>query len=339
MQNKVSKFSFIIFNSFIYYTITNSLIIPFLINYYGNESFIYALLFSLLGIIIFLIYKPQIRLYNKLLNSIIMRYIIALYLLVFIIILIYMSTIVIKQFYPLTNEVYFYLLFLIVGSFLAYYGIHGLVSLATPIFLFIPVLIIIPIIFSERELDYTLALPFDFSQNIFPLLMLSIIPLDIVLQTQFLQVKKNNTFSRMSLITPLFISMFLVGLNLLTTISTFSIGFLKVCELPGFIIYDSLKISKNFDNYDVVLIFFVTATSIFKIGFNIAAIRILLHFKNTTSRYINLILISLTLLVLLMMYHIKLTDFININFYILLFFLVIFIIYYIYMRFTYETNK
>lgn len=335
-SKKISRLSVIIFHTYAYYTIINGIVIPHIINNYNRQAFLYPIFFVLFGAIIFFVYNPKKYSIKQILDkSTVFKYILILYLILYSVILVGISTIVIKQFYPLTGEYYFYLFFLIVGCFMAFYGIGTIINLSSVLFSIFPVLILLPAFIAEKEINHSLVMPFDLSWNLLPLLSILFIPMDMILITYESENLEKNT-TRKTLMISLIAMMTLASINLYASTITFSIGFLKIAELPGFIIYDNLKISKNFDNYDIILLFFVTVSTSFKLGYNINLIKQVLKLKENRGTYISIVLIGMLLMSLVYIYRIDLTNYSSLIMYILLTLVSIFFIYQLLVRRQYE---
>jgi len=322
---KTNNFSLLLFIAISNMTIYSQICFSTFVNNLYNSAYI-GLLIYLIPIIIlcslFNGFKKNINPLKDIHKNKFIKFISIIYLFVHAILLIYFTSVVIKDHYY--NHLSFYIIIagiLITCFYLGSFSPNKIINLSTIFFLMILLFNFIPF-FHLEERNINLLLPISINKNIIKCYIIFMFPLDTIIFSLNSATYKNGFSKKLFILGNLFSFLLLITI-FLDSLSLFSSKYYLNSIFSPFIRWSVYQGNKFFESYDILLLIILIVTTIFRVSYNFSTIKTLFINK----KYINIygFLISFLILIILFLLVNYFNTILIINLIIL--FVTIFIIY------------
>lgn len=290
-------------------------------------------------IILCFLYKGFKKGYNPIINinkNIIIKFLCIIYLSLFSIILLYLTSTVLKvQFYNELPILIIYVGLIVTCIYLSTNSPNQIINVSSLFFIIIILFNIIPF-FHMQERNFNLLLPIGINNKIYKCFIILLFPLDNIIFS-INSALYDKGFSRKTFLIGNICAFSLLLIIFLDNMSLLSYKYYLGTIFSPFIRWSVYQGNKFIESYEILLLIIMIITTIFRVAYNLSTIRILLKHKKNIKLSGIIFTILLVILSILYMFINKLNSILTVSLIILLILIMILFAYFI--RLSYKLNK
>lgn len=266
LSKKITHFTFLVFSSMVFIW---AYIIPFFLEEYGKEAWIYVLIGGFLSLFVIILPKRQIP------TNILIKIVEALYLFLSSLFLLYLVINALSNFLLLDYGFTGPLLVLIISVILMEGGKRDTLFYAgTLLFVFGIIFLFVPFFLDVKSVNLDLCLPIKMKGNILKIVIIFFLPLDLTYLYHLGITKKEIIVSSSFVIV-------LSSLYLLNLISVFGETYLSKVGFPGFLLYENKGASSLFGQLDFIYLYLIPISIIYNVGLRLCIMKENINLKNS----------------------------------------------------------
>lgn len=300
----------------------------------------YGLLCYLVPIIIVcFLYKGFKKGFNPIINiekNIVIKFISIVYLSVFSIIILYLTSTVIKvQFYSELPILIIFIGLITTCIYLSLNSPNQIINISSIFFIIILLFNLVPF-FHIQERNFNLLLPIGINKNIYKCFIIFLFPLDNIIFS-INSASYDKGFSRKTFLIGNLCSFSLLLIIFLDNLTLLSYKYYVGTIFSPFIRWSVYQGNKFIESYEILLLIIIIITTIFRVAYNLSTTRILLKYKKNIKSSAVIFTILLIILTILYMFINMLNSILTISLIILLILIMILFTYFIIL--SYKSNK